>query len=139
MAAWAARRVRWASARSSSMSSPSWVGLTEISPVEAARLDGVEHGDVVVGHRVRLGDALEVLAELRVHRPDAGGLQGRGGIERGLHRLARHEPADRPAHEAHPGQVVPEPGVTRGPQEDPAHQGRARTRPPSTWTIAPVT
>ncbi len=108
-------------------------------PGQATCLDRVEHGDVVVGHRVRLGEALEVLAELRVHRPDACGLQGCCGIERGLHRLAGHEPADGPAHEPHTRQVVPKPGVARGPQKQAAHQGRARTRPPSTWTMAPVT
>ena len=58
--------------------------------VETAGLDLVEDVDVVVGDGVGLGEARQVLAEPRVQRRDAGGLERRGGVERG-------RPSSRPA------------------------------------------
>jgi hypothetical protein len=76
----------------------------------------------VVGHDlVRLGQALEVLAEPGVHGADPGRLKGRGRLQRVVHRLARHEPPDGSLHEPQAGQVCLQPAVPGGPQEDPAH------------------
>ena len=71
--------------------------------------------------RVGLGEALEVLAEPRVDRRDPGRLQRLGGGQRIVHRLAGHEPPDGPAHEPEPRQMVLQPSIPGGPQEDPAH------------------
>ena len=105
---------------------------------EATLGDGVEHGHVVVGHRVRLVEVGQVLAQPGVHRADARRLERSRRVQRRLEGLARHEPADRPLHEPEPRQVLLQPRVSRGPQEEPTHQGRLRTMPPSTGTMAPV-
>ena len=101
--------------------------------------DPVDELDVVVGDRLGLVERREVLAEPRVHRPDAGSLERPGGAERVFHGLARHEATDGPAHEPQPRQARLQPLVARQPEEHGAHQGSALTMPPSTGTIAPVT
>jgi hypothetical protein len=107
--------------------------------IDAASGDRIEHRDVVVRDRIGLLEALEVLAEPGVHRPDAGGLQGLGGIQRRLEGLAGHEPTNGPAHEPESRQPLLQPCVAGRPEEQPAHHGSARTMPPSTGTMAPVT
>ncbi len=67
--------------------------------VQPARPDRIEDPDVVVRDGIRGGQALEILPELRVHGPDARGLQRRRGVQRGVHGLAGHEPTDGPLHE----------------------------------------
>ena len=84
--------------------------------------DLVDGLDVVVGDLVGLGQVLEVLAEPGVHRPDSGRLEREGRRERVGQRLARHEPADGPAHEPDPGQAFLQPSIPGGPQEEMTHE-----------------
>ena len=121
-AACSAIRTRWARQTSASWSSPSWVGLTEISPVIPAADDLVDRLEVVGGDLLGRGQVLEVLAEPRVQRPDAGRLERQRGGQGILEGLARHEPADRPPHERQPWQTLLQPAVASGPQEDAAHR-----------------
>ena len=89
--------------------------------VDAGGLDPVDQRPVVRGDLVRLREALEVLAEARVERADAGGLEGDGRGQRVIHRLAGHEPADGTPHEPEAGQTFLQPAIPGCPEEDPTH------------------
>ena len=83
--------------------------------------DPVGQLEVVGRDLIGLGQALEVLAEPRVERGDAGRLERERRLERVVQGLAGHEPPHRPAHEPEAGQVGLQPAVPGGPQEDPPH------------------
>ena len=96
--------------------------MTETSPVMPGRHDLVDGLDVVGGDLVGLGEVLEVLAEPRVQRADAGRLERQGRRQGILERLAGHEPADGTAHEPEPREPLLQPSIAGGPQEDAAHR-----------------
>ena len=101
---------------------PELGGLDRDLAVDPGGHDLVDRLEVVGGDLLGLGEVLEVLAEPRVERADPGGLERQRGRQGILECLARHEPADRPAHEPKPWQTLFQPAVAGGPQEHAAHR-----------------
>ena len=106
---------------------------------EPALLDRVEHRDVVIGDRVRLGDALEVSPSFVYIVPMPAACSGAAAssadssVSPGMNRrTARRMNRIR-------GRWSRSQAFRAAHRKTPAHQGRLRTRPPSTGTIAPVT
>jgi hypothetical protein len=93
----------------------------------------------VIGHPLCLVERRQVLAEMRVERPDPGRLERQGCGKGILEGLTGHEPPDGTLHERQARQPALEPLVASEPQQDGAHHGNPRTMPPSTGTMAPVT
>ena len=105
--------------------------------VDAGGLDPVDERPVVRGDLVGLREALEVLAEPRVERTDAGGLEGGGRVQRVLHRFAGHEPPDGAPHEREARQTFLQPAIPGCPEEDPTHPVSSHG-PWSSWSTPMV-
>jgi hypothetical protein len=71
-------------------------GLDRDLAVDPGRHDPVGQLEVMGHDRIRLGQALEVLAESRIERRDPGRLKRPSRLERVVHGLAGHEPPDGP-------------------------------------------
>ena len=102
-------------------------GLDRDLAAHPGRLDPIEDLEVVVDDRLGLLEAVEVLAETRVHRGDPGPFERHGRGQGVIERLAGHEPPDGPLHESHPGQPFLQPPIPSGPQKDATHVSSSTT------------
>jgi hypothetical protein len=85
--------------------------------VEPRHGDAVEHLEIVLRHRPRLGPIVHILPEGGEHRGKAPLPETTGRHERRVEGLPRHEPGDAPANEPVPRQMFAQPPVVRRPQD----------------------